>query len=349
MHSRKQNAPPASNTNATRSYRLHLYLLMAGILLNFCITVALLLGPVRSYTLRQAQIARQLATNINFIVPPANQTLKNFTTRIKQSTRTLLKNQSSSFRPHLTETTETTPLPQPAKGLHHVFYINLLHRTDRRSRIESMLLSMNVSSYERIHAVRPTPNMTQSCWDQSPNGVCAGQIGCQISHVKALDLAMQRGYPHITILEDDFQLQNHVNPIYVLDAVSELQSINTDWDVIGLSLSIIEKQVLPTETSIQISRGQSMQLIKILKAKTTGGYIVRDRAMQKIRDIISPEKCSVKKDYNTAIDTCWHPLQQSLNWYGFGPQIGTQGASFSDIELRNVDYAGEMASMHRLL
>lgn len=216
--------------------------------------------------------------------------------------------------------------------------------------MEVLLLSMNVSSssYERIDAVRPTPNMTQSCWDQSPNGICAGQIGCQLSHMKALDLAMQRGYPHVTILEDDFQLQDHVNPIYVLDAVSELQARNLDWDVIGLSLSVIEKQVLPLEKSIRISRDQDMQLVKISKAKTTGGYIVRDRAMQKIRDIISPENCHVKKDYNTAIDTCWHPLQESLNWYGFSPQVGTQSASFSDIELRNVDYAGEMASMHRL-
>jgi hypothetical protein len=67
-----------------------------------------------------------------------------------------------------------------------------------------------------------------------------------------------------------------------------------------------------------------------------------------MRDIISPEKCHVKRDYNTAIDTCWHPLQRSTNWYGFSPQVGTQAASFSDIELRNVDYGGEMASMHRL-
>ena len=212
--------------------------------------------------------------------------------------------------------------------------------------MQSLLNSMNVSCCsERIEATKPFPNMTQSCWDQSPSGVCAGQIGCQLSHVHALDLAMQRGYPHVTILEDDFALHSHSDPSYVESAVQSLQAMKPDWDVIGLSLSIIEKQLLPE--TVKISSMQSLQLVKITKAKTTGGYIVRDRAMPQIRDIISPEKCHVKRDYNTAIDTCWHPLQLSLNWYGFSPQIGTQAASFSDIELRHVDYDGEMASMHR--
>ena len=236
-------------------------------------------------------------------------------------------------------------LPLFATGLHHVMYINLLHREDRRSRMESLLESMNVTSYERIDAIKPEPSMTQSCWDQSPNGVCAGQIGCQLSHVKALDLAIQRGYPHVTILEDDFALQAHSDPLYVAHAVAELQQRRPDWDVIGLSLSIIERQDLPEK--IQISGTAHLQLIRISMAKTTGGYIVRDRVMKQMRDIISPEQCHVKRDYNTAIDTCWHPLQRSATWYGFSPQVGTQAASFSDIELRNVDYGGEMASMHR--
>jgi len=46
----------------------------------------------------------------------------------------------------------------------------------------------------------------------------------------------------------------------------------------------------------------------------------------------------VKRDYSTAIDQCWKPLQHTHLWIGYRPQMGTQGPSFSDIESVNVNY-----------
>jgi len=41
-------------------------------------------------------------------------------------------------------------------------------------------------------------------------------------------------------------------------------------------------------------------------------------------------------------DYCWKGLQHYMNFYAFEPQLGTQGASFSDIEHIHVDYSDSL-------
>lgn len=38
-------------------------------------------------------------------------------------------------------------------------------------------------------------------------------------------------------------------------------------------------------------------------------YVVRDKFMRPLLDAIRPRNCDVKKNYATAIDVCWKPLQ----------------------------------------
>uniref|UniRef100_A0A6C0BCC3 Glycosyl transferase family 25 domain-containing protein n=1 Tax=viral metagenome TaxID=1070528 RepID=A0A6C0BCC3_9ZZZZ len=65
-------------------------------------------------------------------------------------------------------------------------FINLEKRPDRRKRMEDAFVSWPVP-IERVEAVENTP----------------GWKGCTLSHRKCIELAAQRGYPWVLILEDD--------------------------------------------------------------------------------------------------------------------------------------------------
>ena len=69
------------------------------------------------------------------------------------------------------------PLPPPP----HVIYINLDHRTDRRAKIEARLTSAGWTA-DRVHRLSATNNATH------------GLVGCNDSHLRALRLAMSRGW-----------------------------------------------------------------------------------------------------------------------------------------------------------
>ena len=72
----------------------------------------------------------------------------------------------------------------------HVLYINLNERTDRRKEILDELTKLNLlSKAERFNAIR-TPN---------------GRIGCTLSHLKCLQLAKERDYNNVLIVEDENQ------------------------------------------------------------------------------------------------------------------------------------------------
>ena len=81
---------------------------------------------------------------------------------------------------------------------------------------------------------------------------------------------------------------------------------------------------------------RSVELARLNTAQTTGGYILSKRAIRKVLDAFSVEKCDVKKDYSTAIDQCWKPYMRVSKWFAFSPQLGGQRSGTSDIEHRKV-------------
>ncbi len=66
-----------------------------------------------------------------------------------------------------------------------ILYINLDKRTDKKEHIEKLLDGYN---YERVSAVH----------DDN------GYIGCAKSHIKCMEIIIQKGYDRCIILEDDF-------------------------------------------------------------------------------------------------------------------------------------------------
>jgi len=211
--------------------------------------------------------------------------------------------------------------------------INLDHRTDRWQSISKLFRSMNVP-FERIPAVNPR-NATELIHDCFDTRACPGQVGCQLSHIRALQKAIQLQLNTVAIFEDDFILQPFVDPTYFNEFIHNTTLFVPNWDVIALGLNIQSETVMKS-FEVDFSSSYSARLSRINEAQTTTGYILRKSIISEVLSKFN--ECDVKKDYNTAIDQCWKTLQSQYVWIGFEPQPGTQDKSFSDIEMTFVDY-----------
>ena len=254
------------------------------------------------------------------------------------SRSTPLSPQYNQFIANLTQPSDVILPP----GIHHCLFINLDHRVDRFNQFLSQINSSGISC-ERVEGVNPRENGTtfaellKYCFDDR---ACPGQLGCQLSHLKAVDLAIERNWSHVAIFEDDFMFQPFFPASRLQPLVESVMLNTTQWSVIGLSLNIHSQTVFghePVFTSTD--RDKEVRTTLVHDAQTTGGLIFRDSAvLRRYRDLISLKNCDVRKDYYTAIDQCMKPMQRDTVWIGFQPQIGTQRASFSDIERVQVNY-----------
>ena len=243
---------------------------------------------------------------------------------------------TSQFSNHSSHFSNHSSRDGSVRGIRHAFYINLEHRRDRREAIEATLQRAQIP-YERIEALNPRlpehQGLLEGCWDRS---ICPGQVGCQLSHLAALRRAMDADWDHVAIFEDDFEWQPFVRPDMVQAAVAEAMELVPHWDVIGLSFNVQKETLM--DLRVRFAPDRWAALTRIQDAHTTGAYIARRSVIAQIHQAFSPENCQVRKDYGTAIDTCWKPLQRIGTWLAFEPQPGTQRRSFSDIEQRDVFY-----------
>lgn len=228
---------------------------------------------------------------------------------------------------HLRRTSEVKGL------LGKVFFINLRERQDRRSAIEKQL-AMAALDGERIEAVAIREQVgVDACWG---NKYCAGQVGCQISHMRALKHAMLDQLPSVIIFEDDFSWSSHVDIWRIHDILTGVQCAVPDWDVIAISLNILQSTPVPGKRSVRVSSTNESVIVRIIEAQATHGYMVKGSYIANIYRAF--KDCDILGQPLTAIDTCWKPLQQTGKWYGLSPQLGYQAPGFSDIEGKRVHY-----------
>lgn len=200
--------------------------------------------------------------------------------------------------------------------MHHVFYINLTHRVDRRQHAEAQFQSMGVTA-ERVDAI-PCKN---------------GAIGCALSHIRCIELAKQRQMPYACICEDDILF---LNPEQTKQSVSAVLKNLFPWDVILLGANIA-----PPYSKL------NRHCMIVRNAQTTTGYIIKqayyDTLIQNIKTGISGLLFyQTPKMY--AIDVYWKKLQKLDRWLILLPLSVIQRPDYSDIEDRHVNYAKHMLS-----
>ena len=195
----------------------------------------------------------------------------------------------------------------------HTLFINLASRTDRLQHVQQELKKMNIDA-ERINAIK----------------MAEGAIGCTLSHIRCLELAKERQYPHVFIVEDDITF---LQPELLSENLKKFES-NTElksWDVL-----IIGGNNCPPYTKI------NDYCIHAFNNQTTTGYIVKshyyDTLIQNFKESAQMLMRNPHNKREYALDMYWKRLQQTGIWLMIVPATVTQYQDYSDIEKRVVNY-----------
>jgi GR25 family glycosyltransferase involved in LPS biosynthesis len=206
------------------------------------------------------------------------------------------------------------------RELENVLYINLDHREDRKLHILSQMKKMGIENPVRFSAVK-TKN---------------GAVGCGLSHIKCLELAKERNWETVCILEDDFnclKLDVFMNSLSNFSQNHEKDGI--DWDVLLLG----GNNCPPYHKMNGVD-----YCVQITNCQTTVGYIVKkhlyDILIENMREAVHHLIKDPANKRQFAIDMYWKKLQTSGKWYLITPLTITQHVCFSDVEenVKNYDH-----------
>jgi glycosyl transferase family 25 len=206
--------------------------------------------------------------------------------------------------------------------LKHTLFINLDVRTDRLEHVSNQLQQVGIENPERFRAIQNEK----------------GYIGCAQSHIRCLELAIERGYEQVFICEDDIQFTD----IEIFKkSLTEFYEDNIEWDVL-----IIGGNNHHPFTVIKDS------YMKIYNCQTTTGYVVKKHYYHELLNnfkealeglMNKPDVLEEAWHYHQfAIDQYWNKLQQKDNWFMITPFTVVQSYSYSDIENRWVSYSSIM-------
>lgn len=196
-----------------------------------------------------------------------------------------------------------------------ILYINLDSRKDRREHMEKLLEGYN---YRRVSAV----------YDEF------GYIGCSKSHIKCMDIIIEKGYDKCVILEDDFMWTN-------------------DNNFENLRLPVIDHDIFLFCNNIKKSQVISQYFNRVIDASWTSGYIVNKTMVKPLRDnlIEGVTKLSSKyeedkkkglnepmdKYFDFFLDIYWMKLFDKYTAIGLNKMPSTQLPGYSDIRKINMN------------
>ena len=199
--------------------------------------------------------------------------------------------------------------------LKNVYYINLLHRTDRKEKIEYQLNELKWD-YQRYNAVK------------LPKSPSSSRIGCSLSHLSILKEAHEKKLDYVVILEDDIKF---VDTQSFNNRLESVLNDNTNFDVLLICTNA--KKPL-----VQISK----YLAKAYDCQTTTGYIVKNHyfetLIQNYTEGIQLLMKNPQHYYYYSIDMYWKKLQKKDNWYLIIPMEVYQEDGYSDIEKVHKNY-----------
>jgi glycosyl transferase family 25 len=189
-----------------------------------------------------------------------------------------------------------------------VVYINLEHRTDRKQQIEDVLKIISPEKVIRFNAIKHAH----------------GGVGCTLSHIAVLEMAIAHGWKNYLVVEDDAVWSNFKQGYSLLE-----QLIQNSYDVLVLgSASTIHNNY------------------KLVNCQTTTAYIVNQSYYT---TLLSNFKEGLSLFLSTgiyhqyAIDQYWKRLQSKDTWYVVVPSLLVQRPGYSDIEKKNTNYIKEFA------
>ena len=204
-----------------------------------------------------------------------------------------------------------------------IFFINLNNRPDRLKFIRSELSRMSLIPEDKIYRVEAI--LHKRC----------GYLGCTDSHIKALQLAKEKGCKYPLILEDDFRFEQSKEVFF-----STLTQLPSEWDVFMLAVC---------NHDFKTKKGYIRQ---INCSTTASGYIVRGHYIDTLLANILEGRAllaewvdqEVAKDPVCRLHSCphahdqhWFPIQEKHVWYTSVPSLGNQNYELRSSNLGNED------------
>ena len=189
--------------------------------------------------------------------------------------------------------------------LKNTYVINLESRKDRLQHVINEFNKLNVIP-KRFNAIKTE----------------TGAIGCTLSHIKCLEIAIEKGLENIFICEDDITF---LNSELFLNNLNKFNKKIKDWDVLIIGGNVVKPY-----------REIDNCCLRIVNCQTTTGYIVNKQyykvLLQNFREGVKQliQNPNLIKKY--AIDIYWKFLQIKDKWYMIYPLTVTQYENYSDIE-----------------
>ena len=154
-----------------------------------------------------------------------------------------------------------------------------------------------------------------------------GAVGCTISHIRCLEIAIEEDKDYIFICEDDISF---TDPYILKRNIKRFVDNVRNWDMLIIGGNVIK----PFEKIDDYC-------LKINNCQTTTGYVVKkhyyntllNNFKEGVQKLLTTNN---KKQY--AIDIYWKQLQPIDKWYLLYPLTVTQYENFSDIEKKNTNY-----------
>jgi len=203
----------------------------------------------------------------------------------------------------------------------HVLFINLDSRIDRRTHFESQFNKMGLQP-QRFSAIRNAD----------------GAIGCSMSHVACLELAIRNNWDHVLICEDDATI---TNPGQLVHQTNQFfKRFRDSWDVLLLA-----------GNNYRPFRQESPECVRIANCQTATCYLVRrhyfETLLANFKEGLKNLMANPAQQPIYAVDQYWKSLQRVDRWYLIVPISVIQRSDYSDISKRHVDYSGSMTQVNK--
>lgn len=202
-------------------------------------------------------------------------------------------------------------------------YINLEHRTDRNASVLKEFAKVNIHKLERFNAIKKEN----------------GAIGCSLSHIKCLEIAIKNNYEYVMICEDDIEI---LNPQLFVENINKFLNSSLQWDMVLIAGNNMLPYKLVNNCCIQI-----------FNCLTTTGYIVKKHYYNTLLSNYKEGVLQLMKNPNEkakyTIDKYWLKLQRQDRWYLIIPPTIIQKPDYSDIEKKVTNFKNYMLDYNKVI
>jgi GR25 family glycosyltransferase involved in LPS biosynthesis len=133
-----------------------------------------------------------------------------------------------------------------------IYYINLDRSIDRKTKMEEQFNKYEVNNATRISAVdgKNISSMKEGfipglgSYSNSFN-MTKAELGCTLSHLKAIKQAYDSGLDNVLILEDDTSLD--LMPLWSIEKLSDLVKILPEWEIVKFGNTLCSHKLVNIE------------------------------------------------------------------------------------------------------